>query len=75
MRDPRNWVRPVAAAASSAPAAGTALVVLRVRASSTSAAARSRTDLLDLAERTLRDVGREARAPARPDDPIGPARA
>ncbi len=32
MKDPRNWVRPVAAAAVGA-SAGTALVVLRVRAS------------------------------------------
>jgi hypothetical protein len=59
MRDPRNWVRPVAAAALGI-TAGSALVALRVRRSHRRRRAASR-GALDLAERTLRDVRREAR--------------
>ena len=59
MRDPRNWVRPVAAAAIGV-TAGSALVALRVRRSHRRRRDASR-GALDLAERTLRDVRREAR--------------
>jgi hypothetical protein len=59
MRDPRNWVRPVVAAGVGA-TAGTALVVLRVRSKNKRNRAQSK-DLLELAERTLRDVADEAR--------------
>jgi hypothetical protein len=59
MRAPRNWVRPVAAAAIGA-GAGTALVVLRVRGRHRSRAQES-TNLLELAERTLQDFAEEAR--------------
>jgi hypothetical protein len=59
MRDPRNWARPVAAAVVGA-TAGTALVALRVRSRHRSRKQQS-TSLLDLAERTLRDVAEEAR--------------
>jgi hypothetical protein len=59
MRDPRNWARPAAAAVVGT-TAGAALVALRVRNRH-----RKRKDVsnnvLDLAERTLRDIGREAR--------------
>jgi hypothetical protein len=59
MRDPRNWVRPAAAAVVSV-AGGTALVALRVRARH-----RARTDqsgnLIEFAERTLHDIAEEAR--------------
>jgi hypothetical protein len=59
MRDPRNWVRPVAATVIGA-TAGTALVVLRVRGRH-----RARTqesgNLLELAERTIQDFAEEAR--------------
>jgi hypothetical protein len=59
MRDPRNWVRPAAAAVVGA-SAGTALVVLRVR--SRQRARRQQPDnLLELASRTARDVAEEAR--------------
>ena len=58
MRDPRNWVRPVAAAVVGA-GAGTALVVLRVR--SRHAAPRAVGNVLDLAERTVRELAGEAR--------------
>jgi hypothetical protein len=59
MRDPRNWVRPAAAAVVGA-TAGTALVVLRVR--SRHRHRREETgNLLQLAERTLQDVAEEAR--------------
>ena len=57
MRDPRNWVRPVAAATVGA-GAGAALVVLRVR--SAHRRRRSR-DPLDLAQRTLKAAADEAR--------------
>jgi hypothetical protein len=59
MRDPRNWVRPVVAAGVGA-TAGTALVILRVRSKNKRHRAQSR-DILDLAERTLKDVADEAR--------------
>ena len=59
MRDPRNWVRPVVAAGVGA-TAGTALVILRVRAKNKRHRSNSN-DLLELAERTLKDVADEAR--------------
>jgi hypothetical protein len=59
MRDPRNWVRPVIAVVVTA-TAGTALVLLRVRAGQ-----RKRVQLArgpaDLAARTARAVAGEAR--------------
>ena len=58
MRDPRNWVRPVAAGVVGA-SAGTALVALRVRRSHRRRAAASRHPV-DLVGRTLRDARREA---------------
>jgi hypothetical protein len=54
MRDPRNWVRPVAAVAVGT-TAGAALVLLRVRQQHRKRAARA-TDPIDLAERTLKAV-------------------
>ena len=62
MRDPRNWVRPAAAAVVGV-SAGTALVVLRVRARHRVRKQRSN-NALDLAQRTLHDVAR--RGPADP---------
>lgn len=59
MRDPRNWVRPAAAVVVGA-GAGTALVALRVRSRHRKRRSQS-SDLLDLAERTVRDVADEAR--------------
>ena len=59
MRDPRNWVRPVAAVAVGT-TAGAALVVLRVRQQHRRRAAKA-SDPLDLAERTLRAVADETR--------------
>jgi hypothetical protein len=59
MRDPRNWVRPVAAVAIGT-AAGTGLVVLRVRAGQKRRRAQS-DNPLDLAGRTLHAVGEEMR--------------
>ena len=59
MRDPRNWARPAAAAVIGA-GAGTALVVLRVRSRHRKRRAQS-TGVLDLAERTVRDLADEAR--------------
>jgi hypothetical protein len=59
MRDPRNWVRPAAAALVGA-GAGTALVVLRVRARQR-ARRYQPTGLLERAGRTARDVAEEAR--------------
>jgi len=57
MRDPRNWVRPVAATVVGT-TAGAALVLLRAR----SRARRRRPDsVLDAAEKALRDVFGEAR--------------
>jgi hypothetical protein len=59
MRDPRNWVRPVAAAVVGT-TAGTALVLLRVRARHRSRMAGSGS-LRELAERTLQDIAEETR--------------
>jgi hypothetical protein len=59
MRDPRNWVRPVAAAVIGA-SAGTALVLVRVRLRHRARKQQS-SSLADLAGRTLRDVADEAR--------------
>lgn len=59
MRDPRNWVRPAAAAVVGA-GAGTALVVLRVRSRHKARQQQSH-GLLDLAGRTARDFAEEAR--------------
>ena len=58
MRDPRNWVRPAVAAVGGV-SAGTALVVLRVRARHRVREARSES-LLELAQRTARDIAEEA---------------
>jgi hypothetical protein len=59
MRDPRNWVRPVAAVMIGA-GAGTALVVLRVRGRHRARRQQS-SSLLELAERTISDIAEEAR--------------
>jgi hypothetical protein len=59
MRDPRNWVRPAAAAVVGV-SAGTALVVLRVRARHRVRKQRSN-NLLELAQRTFQDAAEEAR--------------
>lgn len=59
MRDPRNWVRPVAAAVVGT-TAGTALVLLRVRARHRATKAGSGS-LRELAERTLQDIAEETR--------------
>ncbi len=59
MRDPRNWVRPAAAAVVGV-SAGTALVALRVRARHRTRRQQSGS-LLELAGRTMRDVADEAR--------------
>jgi hypothetical protein len=59
MGDPRNWVRPAAAAVVGV-SAGTALVALRVRARHRARRQQSRS-VLELAGRTLRDVADEAR--------------
>jgi hypothetical protein len=59
MRDPRNWVRPVAAVAIGT-TAGAALVVLRVRRQHRRRTVKA-SDPLDLAERTLRAVADETR--------------
>jgi hypothetical protein len=59
MRDPRNWARPAAAAVVGV-SAGTALVVLRVRARHRSRRQQSR-NVFELAGRTLRDAADEAR--------------
>lgn len=59
MRDPRNWVRPAAAVVVGA-GAGTALVVLRARSRHRRRRAQS-AGVLDLAERTVRDLADEAR--------------
>ena len=57
MRDPRNWVRPVAAVAVGT-AAGTALVILRARQR---AQRNKHHGVRGLAERTVRDAAGEAR--------------
>ena len=59
MRDPRNWVRPVAAAAIGT-TAGAALVVLRVRQQHRRRATKA-SGPIDLAERTLHAVADETR--------------
>jgi hypothetical protein len=59
MRDPRNWVRPVAAVAVGT-TAGAALVLLRVRQQHRRRAVKA-SDPIDLAERTLRAVAEETR--------------
>jgi hypothetical protein len=59
MRDPRNWARPAAAAVVGA-GAGAALVVLRVRGRHRRRREQS-AGVLDLAERTMRDLADEAR--------------
>jgi hypothetical protein len=59
MRDPRNWVRPVAATVIGA-SAGTALVVLRVRGRHRTRRQQS-SSVLDLAGRTFQDFAEEAR--------------
>jgi len=59
MRDPRNWVRPAAAAVVGV-SAGTALVALRVRARHRTRRQQSNS-LFELAGRTVRDVADEAR--------------
>jgi hypothetical protein len=59
MRDPRNWVRPAAAAVVVA-GAGTALVVLRVRSRHRTRRHQS-SSLFELAERTMHDIAEEAR--------------
>lgn len=59
MRDPRNWVRPAAAALVGA-GAGTALVVLRVRGRHRRRREQA-SGVLDLAERTVKDLADEAR--------------
>ncbi len=59
MRDPRNWVRPAAAAVVGV-SAGTALVVLRVRARHRVRKQRSN-NVVELVERTWQDARDEAR--------------
>lgn len=59
MRDPRNWVRPAAAAVVGV-SAGTALVALRVRRRHRSRRQQS-PNLLALAAHTVRDAAEEAR--------------
>ncbi len=59
MRDPRNWVRPAAAAVVGV-SAGTALVVLRVRSRHRARKQRSR-NVVELVERTFQDAAEEAR--------------
>ncbi len=59
MRDPRNWVRPVAAATITA-TAGMALVVLRVRSNHRARVDQSR-NFRQLAGRTLHDIAEETR--------------
>jgi hypothetical protein len=59
MRDPRNWVRPAAAAVIGA-SAGTALVVLRVRSRHRTRKQQS-SNVLELTGRTLHDFAEEAR--------------
>jgi hypothetical protein len=59
MRDPRNWVRPAAAAVVGL-GAGTGLVMLRVRGRHRARKQQS-ANVLELAERTLHDVAEEAR--------------
>jgi hypothetical protein len=59
MRDPRNWMRPVAAIVVSG-TAGTALVALRVRRRHSTRRQRSE-NIIELAQRTLHDIAEETR--------------
>ncbi len=59
MRDPRNWARPAAAAVVGA-SAGTALVLVRVRSRHRHRKQES-ANLLELAEKTVKDLAEEAR--------------
>ena len=59
MRNPRNWARPAAAAVIGA-TAGTALVLVRVRRRHRARKQES-SNLFQLAEHTLHDIGEEAR--------------
>jgi hypothetical protein len=59
MRNPRNWIRPAAAAVVGV-SAGTALVVLRVRTRHRAHRQQS-VSVLELTRRTIRDVTDEAR--------------
>jgi hypothetical protein len=59
MRDPRNWVRPVAAATIGT-AAGAGLVILRVRSQQKKRKAMSH-NTIDFAEQTVRAIGAEVR--------------
>ncbi len=59
MRDPRNWVRPAAAIAVTA-TAGTALVLLRVRARHRTRIDQS-SNLREFTQRTIHDLAEEAR--------------
>jgi hypothetical protein len=59
MRDPRNWVRPAAAAVVGV-SAGTALVALRVHARRRVRKQRSN-NMVELVERTIQDAREEAR--------------
>ncbi|HTU86641.1 MAG TPA: hypothetical protein VMF57_13760 [Solirubrobacteraceae bacterium] len=59
MRDPRNWVRPAAAAVVGV-SAGTALVLLRVRARHRVRKQRSN-NMVELAQRTFQDAAEEAK--------------
>jgi hypothetical protein len=59
IRNPRNWVRPAAAVVVGA-SAGTALVVLRVRARHRARQQQAKGPL-ELARRTMRDVAEETR--------------
>ena len=59
MRDPRNWVRPAAAIAVTA-TAGTALVLLRVRARHRTRIDQS-SNLREFTQRTIHDIAEEAR--------------
>ena len=59
MHDPRNWARPAAAAVVGG-AAAVGLVVVRTQRKRHKRRAQS-ANVLDLAERTLRDLGHEAR--------------
>jgi hypothetical protein len=59
MRDPRNWARPAAALVAGG-AAGAALVLLRARKRAQTSPA-GLVGMRDTAERTIRDLEREAR--------------
>lgn len=60
MSDPRNWVRPAAALVVGT-SAGTALLLLRARQRRQPSRARGLSGAVDVGERALRDLGREAR--------------